>query len=54
MASTWLVEVELAADEDGETPDGELLISVLVVCLGGDVLEVGLVVGRICSLTEGV
>ena len=60
VISTWLVEVELAAGEDGEIPDGnsgspkgefgdlsELLITVLVVSLGGDILEVGLVTGRV-------
>ena len=33
VASTWLVEVDLAAGEDSKIPDGELLISVLVVYL---------------------
>ena len=60
VVSTWVVEVTLAEGEDGETPAGEfgdlpeLLITVLVVSIGGDVLVVGLVVGRICSLTEGI
>ena len=53
MVSTWVVEVELAAGEESETPEGrfgelpELVITVLVVSIGGDVLVVGLVVGRI-------
>ena len=53
VVSTWVVEVELAAGEESETPEGrfgelpELVITVLVVSIGGDVLVVGLVVGRI-------
>ena len=47
------IQVESTAGEDGETPEGgltdlsELVITVLVVCIGVDVLLAGLVVGRL-------
>ena len=55
MVSTRVIDKTLAAGEDGEPPAGdggfadlsELLITVLIVSLGGDVLVVGLVDGRI-------
>ena len=47
------VQVELATGEDSKTPEGEfgdlpeLVITVQVVSIGGDILEVGLVTGRL-------
>ena len=59
MVSTWLIDMDLAAGEDGETPGGvfgdlsELVVTEVVVSIGGDVLVVGLVDGRLRSLIDG-
>ena len=53
VVCTWLVDMELAANEDGEIPEGEfdgvpeLLITGMVVSIESDILEVGLVAGRL-------